>query len=131
MTVRALRVPRGFVIAQHLQFRILSSDVNQHQVVHIVADEHRVVGIRVIVIAIERHINSLDDSAESVGQSDERNHRVLIDLDIRRDGLRVIRRNRAIVPRSAIIEKEITVLRPKLVTNRILFILAKARTRFA
>ena len=88
--MRALRVPRCFVIAQHTQFRFLACNVNQHQIVHVIADEHGIVGVGVIVIAIERHINSFDDVAKAVGQADERNHRVLIDLDVRRDGLRTV-----------------------------------------
>lgn len=128
--MRALRMPRRFVIAQHLKFRFFPRNIDQYQVVHIIADENRVVRVGMIVIAIKWHIDSFDDVAPAVCQSDEWNHRVLIDLDIRRDGLRAIRRDRAVMPRSTIVEKEITVARPEFVPNRVLFSLAKTRMRF-
>ena len=125
MAVGGLGVPRGLVVAEHLQRGRLLRDVDQHQVIHVVADQERVVGVGVVVVAVERHVDALHDVAVAVRQPHKRDHGVLIDLHIGRHGLSAAGRDRAVVAGAAIVEEKVSVLRPKLVADRVRLILPK------
>jgi len=67
---------------QHLEPGLVTRDVNEHQVVHVVADQDGVVGVGVVVIAVVGHVNPPDHVPAPVGQTDEGDHGFLFDGDI-------------------------------------------------
>ena len=48
------------MVAQHFKFRLRTGDVDEHQIVYIIADQDAVIWIGVIVVAIIGHFDVLN-----------------------------------------------------------------------
>jgi hypothetical protein len=114
------------VVTQGLELRLVTGDIDQHDFVHIVADQDGVVRVGVIVVAVVRHIDTPDQVPVPVDQPDEGRHPALLDRNVRGDGLRAVGRDGAVVPGATVVEKDVAILGPEFVPDGIPFLLPKA-----
>lgn len=130
VTVRTLGVPGSFMVAEHFQRGFFTRNIDQDQVVDIIANQDCVFRVRMVVIAVIGHIDTLDHFSVFISQTNEWNKVTLFfNSHLSSDSLSTVRCDRAIVTRTAVVKKDQSILSSEFMANGV-FVLAKDRSDF-
>ena len=109
------------MLTESLQLRGVGGNVDEHKIVHRIGDKLGVIHVRVVVVAIIRHLELAHHATILVHKAYLGN--VVRTVVVHRDRLGLVGGYRAVVTSAAVVVEYQTVAGPELVTDAVLLLL--------